>query len=184
MLRTRIVKIIPGHTNAITAFAVSSDGKRAATGQKGRDAVIIVWWYTYDEVSGYTARSSKSGRSNAFSRDGKTIASAGADDGHTAFVHTWQTQRKQKICTGSNLLLHLCLVRTILRSWLLERSVCTLCSSAKRENFNHVIHFYMHFVHQHSNTNARTQVLFESKGRSSSRWRKRRGNCFGFESER
>jgi WD40 repeat protein len=96
------------HTNTITAFAISSDGKIAATGQRGRDAVVIVWC-TRTMKSLATLRGHRRAVVQiAFSNDGKTVASAGADDGHTVLVHNWQSESKQKIRTGQNLLLHLC----------------------------------------------------------------------------
>jgi WD40 repeat protein len=79
----REIRRLMGHRNGIFCLALSPDGKRLASGDKGGE--IRIWDVaTGQELTSFSA-SHHSVRSLAFAPDGQTLASGGADQN----IHLW-----------------------------------------------------------------------------------------------
>ncbi|RLS86222.1 MAG: WD40 repeat domain-containing protein [Planctomycetota bacterium] len=86
--------IIKGHIKAISALAVSKDGKKAASGD--RAGKILLWdWGAKNPVSTEITAHQGGVDSLSFSSDASILASAGRDD----LVKTWSTSNSENLQT-------------------------------------------------------------------------------------
>ena len=86
--------IIKGHIKAISALAVSKDGKKAASGD--RAGKILLWeWGSKNPVSIEITAHQGGVDSLSFSSDASILASAGRDD----LVKTWSTSNSENLQT-------------------------------------------------------------------------------------
>ena len=86
--------ILKGHTKAISALAISKDGKKAASGD--RAGKILVWDWGAKNPSSKEITAHQGGvDSLSFSPDSDQLASAGRDD----LVKTWSTSNSDNLQT-------------------------------------------------------------------------------------
>lgn len=83
-------KYFQKHTDAITSFAVSSDGALAVTGQMGHEPTVVVW----DTATCQTIITLADIQMNAvsclaFSRDSKLLGVVSLDINHTISIYDW-----------------------------------------------------------------------------------------------
>ena len=80
------------HTDAITSFTMSKDGKYAATGQMGHEPFVAVWDpQTCATLATIPDLHSKSVSNLAFSFSSKLIATVGLDEDHTISIYDWRS---------------------------------------------------------------------------------------------
>ena len=80
------------HTDEVMSMCISPDRRYIATGQLGRNPIVVVW----DAVTGETIRELSGFHKRAvsqveFSCDGKLLATAGNDDNHSIAVYDWMS---------------------------------------------------------------------------------------------
>ncbi len=86
--------ILKGHTKAISALAVSKDGKKVATGDRG--GRILIWEWGSKNLASTEITAHQGGvDSLSFSSDASKLASAGRDD----LVKTWSTSNSENLQT-------------------------------------------------------------------------------------
>src|SRR5262249_29065510 len=86
------LKTLTGHTDWITALAISPDGKQIFTG--GRNGQAIIWdAETFQQIRAFQAHTDEVANA-AFSPDGASVATAGNDGSARLWdAHTGQLQR-------------------------------------------------------------------------------------------
>ena len=79
------------HSDRISAFALSRDGKYAATGQHGHKSIVAVWCAVSGETLQILPDLQQNGSSAiTFSKSSSIIAVAGLDDDHSISVYDWR----------------------------------------------------------------------------------------------